>query len=129
MPRIRPPGTRPETNTAKSEHVASRYVPGQSGNREGRKPGSRVKLAERFLADMMAAWERHGVAAADQMAKASPAQFVQCIASLQPKQLEVTEEHLYVIRSEPLSPDEWAAEYAPETAGVGPANGSAARTH
>jgi len=37
-----------------------RFIAGNSGN-GGRKPGSRAKLGEAFVADLCADWEKHGI--------------------------------------------------------------------
>lgn len=65
----------------------TRFKPGQSGNPAGRKPGSRNKLNEDFLADLHEAWGQRGKTA---LAEASPDVLIKVVASLLPKQVEVT---------------------------------------
>lgn len=65
----------------------TRFKPGQSGNPAGRKPGSRNKLNEDFLADLHEAWRQRGKSA---LAEASPDVLIKVVASLLPKQVEVT---------------------------------------
>jgi hypothetical protein len=73
--------------TISSERDArtGRYLPGNSGN-GGRKPGSRNKLGEAFIADLATSWERHGVKALERCAEEDPAQYCRIIASLLPRE-------------------------------------------
>ena len=61
------------------------WKPGESGNPAGRSKGSRNKLKEAFLNDLCEAWEKHGVAAVEKVAKDDPAAFLRVVASLLPK--------------------------------------------
>ena len=67
------------------------WKPGQSGNRAGRPKGSKNKLTEAFWADLAAVWEEHGAAALEAMATTEPAKFVQVLASVMPKEVQVDE--------------------------------------
>jgi hypothetical protein len=69
------------------------FKPGQSGNPAGRKPGSRVKLEEIFVADLVDAWRTHGKAALDVVATKEPAKFCQIAATVLPKQTQQTRIH------------------------------------
>ena len=68
------------------------FKPGQSGNLKGRPKGSRNKLAEDFLADMLSVWQEKGKAAVEATAKEHPEKFVSIVAGLLPKQLEIKDE-------------------------------------
>jgi hypothetical protein len=59
----------------------------------GRKPGSRVKLEEIFVADMVEAWRIHGKSALERTAEKEPAKFAQIAASVLPKQTQNTRIH------------------------------------
>jgi hypothetical protein len=79
-------------NTGAKQLDPFKWAKGQSGNPKGRPKGARNKLTEDFFADMLSAWETHGAAAFTVMASEEPSKFVQCVASLMPKQLEVSDE-------------------------------------
>jgi len=63
------------------------WKPGESGNPAGRSKGSRNKLKEAFLKDLCEAWEKHGAAAIEEIAKNEPAAFVRVVASLLPREV------------------------------------------
>jgi hypothetical protein len=69
-----------------------RFLAGNSGN-GGRKPGSRNKLGEAFIADAYAHWQKHGKEALDRMYKADPSGYVRVIAGILPDKLEVDVKH------------------------------------
>ena len=69
------------------------FVKGTSGNPAGRPKGSRHKLTESFLKDIVAAWELHGAKALEMLAANDQATFVKVAASLMPKQVEAEVEH------------------------------------
>jgi hypothetical protein len=56
----------------------------------GRQAGSRNKLAENFIADLHASWEKYGAAALAKCAVDEPAQFVRVVASLMPKDINLS---------------------------------------
>jgi hypothetical protein len=65
-----------------------RFQTGNIGG--GRKPGSRNRLGEQFIADLADAWQKHGAAALEACAIEEPSQFCRIIASLLPKQAELS---------------------------------------
>ena len=66
-----------------------KFKPGQSGNPTGRPKGSRVKLGETFLADLMADWDTHGAESIAAMREKSPGDYVKVVAATLPKELNV----------------------------------------
>ena len=70
------PGRDPETG---------KFLPGNSCG--GRTPGTRNKLAEVFLADLMVEWQNHGAAAISDMREKNPGDFCKMVASLCPKEM------------------------------------------
>ena len=66
------------------------WKPGQSGNPAGRPKGSRNKLSEEFFRDLCDAWQVFGKPALMTMAWMYPVEFVRLVASLMPKEPEVT---------------------------------------
>lgn len=72
------------------------------GNAAGRPRGSRNKIAEDFLADVHEAWQEHGKAAVKSMATEEPSKFVQVVAGLLPKELNITN----TVNVEQMSDDE-----------------------
>ena len=61
---------------------ATQFQPGNSG----RPKGSRNKLQEDFLSDVLAAWEAKGAAAIEDMIAEKPGDFVKMVAGLMPKE-------------------------------------------
>lgn len=64
-----------------------RFVTGNIGG--GRNKGSRNKLGEAFLADMLADWEQHGVAVIQQVRAEKPDVYLKTVASILPQQMNV----------------------------------------
>ena len=65
------------------------WKPGQSGNPNGRPKGSRNRLGEAFVADLLADWEKHGVSTLEQAREKDPAAYLRVVASLLPKDVRV----------------------------------------
>jgi hypothetical protein len=64
-----------------------RFITGNIGG--GRKPGSRNKLSEQFVSDLLECWENHGKQALERCATEEPARFVQICASILPKDIDI----------------------------------------
>lgn len=82
----------PTARTAKSNGNLKPFKPGQSGNPKGRPKGSRDRINEAFLRDVMKAWEQHGVDAINKVAQSDPVNFVKVVAGLLPKDVNVAGE-------------------------------------
>ena len=67
-----------------------KWKPGQSGNPRGPAPGTRRKLAEDFVADLHDSWTILGKAAITTVAWTDPSTYLKVIASIVPKDIEVT---------------------------------------
>lgn len=68
------------------DHLAK---PGQSLNPAGRPKGSRNKLSESFVSDMLLDWEQHGPAAICAVRKSDPSTYLRVIAGLVPKEFNI----------------------------------------
>ena len=66
------------------------FKPGQSGNPKGRQKGSRNKLGEDFLSKLQADFAEHGTAAIETVRKERPHEYLKVVASILPKELNVT---------------------------------------
>lgn len=75
-----------KTKFAKDENTG-RFVSGNIGG--GRPKGSRNKLGEAFIEDMLSDWEQHGVAAIAEVRETKPDAYLKVVASILPKDLNV----------------------------------------
>lgn len=75
--------------TAPKQQIGRPFLPGQSGNPNGRPKGSRNKLTEAFLSDFLGAWNENGKAALLKVASEDPSTFVRVAASLMPKEMKI----------------------------------------
>jgi hypothetical protein len=64
-----------------------RFLAGNSGG--GRKPGSRNKLSEAFVADVQASWEKHGAEVLERVAREEPGTYLRVVAALMPKDVRL----------------------------------------
>ena len=67
-----------------------RFLPGFTANPKGRPKGSRNRLGEAFLIDMHKAWEEEGAAVIRRVIEDRPQDFLRIIASLMPKDVNLT---------------------------------------
>jgi hypothetical protein len=79
----------PETQRDES----GRFITGHKRPGPGRPVGSRVKLEEVFVADMVEAWKLYGKEALERTAQKEPSKFAQIAASVLPKQTQQTRIH------------------------------------
>lgn len=63
--------------------------PGEVRNPHGRPKGSRNKLGEQFVTDMLADWEEHGPAAIKEVRQTKPDAYLKVIAMILPRDLNV----------------------------------------
>lgn len=76
------------TRTERGQFKSGNEFAFQPGN-SGRPKGSRNKLGEEFLADMLADWQEHGVAAIVKVREDRPHEYIKVVASILPKELNV----------------------------------------
>ena len=66
------------------------FQPGQSGNPKGRAPGSRNRLGEAFIEALYADFREHGVETIAKVREEKPDQYLRLVASLMPKDLNIS---------------------------------------
>lgn len=79
--------------------IETRFQPGNPG----RPKGSRNKLGEQFLADMLADWEKHGTETIVTVREKKPDQYLKVVASILPKELNVRINELDDLTDEQLA--------------------------
>lgn len=65
-----------------------RFITGNSGG--GRPKGARAKLGEQFCQDVYAKWQEQGERCIDEMIADKPGDFVKLVASMLPKEMNLT---------------------------------------
>jgi len=78
-----------EATPGKHRGLKPAWEPGQSGNPNGRPKGSRNKLGEAFLADMLEDWEANGKSAIEVVRAEKPEQYLKVVASILPKEVNL----------------------------------------
>ena len=86
----------------KEANLRPAWKKGQSGNPAGRKKGSRNKLAEAFLADMLEDWEANGSDAIKVVRRKKPDAYLKVVASILPKQMDVNVNNFEELTDEQL---------------------------
>ena len=77
-----------EKREPEKDDKTGRFLPGNSGF-GGRPKGSRNKLGEAFLEDMLADWEANGPAAIREVRETKPDAYLKVVASILPRDLNV----------------------------------------
>ena len=75
------------TVMAQRDKKTGRFLAGNIGG--GRKPGSRNKLSEAFIADVQASWEKHGAEVLERVVREDPGTYLRIIAGLMPKDIRL----------------------------------------
>ena len=87
------PSVKPAETTAQysgPERLADHaWKPGQSGNPAGRPKGTKHKIQEAFLEDVLAEWQESGKTAIKEASEKNPLGFCQMVAGLLPKEAKV----------------------------------------
>lgn len=72
------------------ERDNGKFVTGKSGNVGGKPRETRNKLSGVFLRSLLSSFEKDGVSAIDKVIRTDPAAYLRVIASIIPKELEIT---------------------------------------
>ena len=76
-----------ERPVPEKDEKTGRFLAGNNGG--GRKKGSRNKLGESFVADLLADWEEHGAETIAKVREEKPADYVKVVASILPKDVNI----------------------------------------
>ena len=83
----------------------NRWLPGQTGNPNGRPLGARTEFSANFLRDLARVWAERGGDIIERVSSEDPSRFFAVAASLIPKDVQLT---LQTKLPGDLSPDDWA---------------------
>ena len=79
--------TMPKPPDVTGKQQGTRFKPGQSGNPAGRPRGSRNKLGEEILDDLIDEWRANGKKALALCASREPTQFIKVVANILPREV------------------------------------------
>lgn len=85
-----PKGDKRGDVTPQKQALKAPWKSGQSGNPGGRPKGSRNKLGEAFLEALHNDFQEHGIEAVETVRTEKPDQYLKVIASILPKDLNIT---------------------------------------
>ena len=83
-----PPKTKRHPDRQPDRDAGGRFLTGNIGG-PGRRPGSRNKLGEDFIAAVHDDWVQHGAAVLAKVRKSSPAAYLRVVASIIPQRLAI----------------------------------------
>ena len=89
-----------------SKDAKGRFITGNIGG--GRPRGARSKLGEKFLEDILSAWEERGADAIQVVLRDRPQDFLRVVASILPKEVNGDVAHR-IVRASDLGDDELLA--------------------
>lgn len=105
----------------------NRFLTGNNGG-PGRPKGSRNKLGEAFLEDMLADWQDNGKAAIVAVREEKPDQYLKVVASVLPKELNIKVSELDELTDDQLARQLRAIAAQLAAAGVGIGEGAGPET-
>ena len=82
--------SQPTDDTERKHRGLIPFKPGQSGNPAGRPKGARSKLGEQFCQDVYEKWQEAGSRCIDEMIADKPGDFVKLVATMLPKEMNLT---------------------------------------
>jgi hypothetical protein len=82
----------PEKHRGGAANLREPWKPGQSGNPAGRPKGARSKLGESFIDALLEDFREHGVQSIRAMRAEKAADYVKVIASILPKEIDLSGE-------------------------------------
>jgi hypothetical protein len=83
-----PPKTKRHTVPQSKRDAGGRFLTGNIGG-PGRRPGSRNKLGEDFIAAVHDDWVQHGAAVLAKVRKSNPAAYLRIVAGIVPQRLPI----------------------------------------